>query len=130
MTDFEVVRAVSAWGPWVTAAILAVGVGLAALVGAALRRIGCLIKTRRQHSMSANGTSAQRVIADRTTEVAKKAEDLLLGNRNAFCVETEFARVPRGESAGPISLPECNSRSAAAESSNGTTAVGLQPRMT
>jgi hypothetical protein len=80
--------------------------------------------------MSANGTSAQRVISDRSPEVVKKAEDLLLANRNAFCVETESALVPHGESAGLISLPECNLGNAAAESSNGTTVVGLQARIT
>ena len=64
MTDFEAVRAVSLWGPWATAAILVAVLGLAALVGAALR------------SMRAHGTSTQEVDSESVIEVAGNPEDL------------------------------------------------------
>jgi hypothetical protein len=130
MTDFEVVRAVSLWGPWAIAAILVLALGLAALFGAALRRLGSLTKTGGQHSMHANGTSAQRVNSDLSTEVVRKAEDLSLENRSALCEGTELESVPHVESAGPLSSPECTSRDAAPESSSAAMAVGLQPRVT
>lgn len=64
MTDFEAVRAVSLWGPWATVAILVAVLGLATLVGAALR------------SMRAHGTTAQEVDSESVIEVAGNPEDL------------------------------------------------------